>query len=80
MHGVRVDGRQADRGEVVREVVGRVELAVLGTVSAALLVLGAPGEETEQAGAAGGDAMVIFDCFDSFLIVFNDFCLFLMPF
>jgi len=33
-----------------------VELAVLGAVSAALLVRGAPGEETEEAGAAGGDA------------------------
>ena len=46
MHGVCVDGRQADRSEVVREVVGGVELAVLGAVSAALLVRGAPGEET----------------------------------
>ena len=61
VHGVRVDGHLADRGEVVREVVGGVELAVLGAVSAALLVRGAPGEETEEAGAAGGDAA---ECLD----------------
>ena len=56
VHGVRVDGRQADRGDVVGEVVRRVQLAVLGAVPAPLLVHDAPGEETEQAGAARGDA------------------------
>ena len=39
VHGVRVDRRHADRREVVREVAPRVELAVLGAVAAALLVL-----------------------------------------
>ena len=56
MRGVRVDRRHADRREVVREVAPRVELAVLGAVAAALLVGGAPGEVTEEAGPAGGYA------------------------
>ena len=54
VRGVRVDRRHADRREVVREVAPRVELAVLGAVAAALLVGGAPGEVTEEAGPAGG--------------------------
>ena len=56
VRGVRVDRRHADRREVVREVAPRVELAVLGAVAAALLVGGAPGEVTEEAGPAGGYA------------------------
>ena len=56
VRGVRVDRRPADRREVVREVAPRVELAVLGAVAAALLVGGAPGEVTEEAGPAGGYA------------------------
>ena len=56
MHCVCVHGRHADRGKVVREVVVRVELAVLGAITPALLVRGAPGKETEEAGPAGGYA------------------------
>ena len=61
MRGVRVDGRQADRSEVVREVVRGVVRAVLRAVAAALLVFGAPAKETEQADAAGGDAAEALD-------------------
>ena len=39
VRGVRVDRRHADRREVVREVAPRVELAVLGAVAAAFLVV-----------------------------------------
>jgi hypothetical protein len=35
VHSVGVDGRHADRCEVVRDVSSRVELAVLGAVAAA---------------------------------------------
>ena len=54
--GVRVHGRHANRGEVVGEVVLGVELGVLGAVAAPLLVLGAPGHETQQARAAAREA------------------------
>ena len=68
--GVRVHGRHADRGEVVGEVVLGVVLGVLGAVAAPLLVLGAPGRETEEARAAARKATEDLDEQQHDLIVF----------
>ena len=67
---VRVDGGRDNAGEVVGEVVLGVELRVLGAVAAPLLVLGAPGRETEEARAAPRKATEDLDEQEHDLVVF----------